>query len=294
MTGGGTLLNKPPIRPATASAYRRMLHLRRRAISSLKDAQRGATSAFATHVYDARGLVTSSTDANGNEARFAYDATTGFLAARTIAFGTPQAAIWNFTRSELGWLLSETNPLTHRTTTDYNVNGQPIRVTDPIRTLTKEYNANGSVTAESDAENAFTRYTYNDVEERTQKTDRAGSVWVFGYSPFGELTSTTAPEVLSDGVLRGEIVRRTYDLAGRLVKETDPVGDFSSYEYDTNGNQTAMVDKPGRRWEKAYDSLNRVISERDPEGAPRSAASRRWSRRTATSLPTSMTVAGDC
>lgn len=117
---GATLLNKPlkDTRAATAEAsagwenryeYDSAGNLRFHRDGPVGGANFGT---LAEHAYDARGLVISSKDANGNEARFAYDPTTGFLSSRTTAFGTAQAATWNITvRTELGWPITETNPL---------------------------------------------------------------------------------------------------------------------------------------------------------------------------------------
>jgi RHS repeat-associated protein len=235
---------------------------------------------LAEHRYGARGLVESSFDANGNETRFAYDLVTGFLTSRTIAFGTPQAATWTFTHTELGWPKTETNPLSEPTTLDYNVNGQVIATTDAIsRTFTKAFDGNGNLVAESDGKGVNTTYVYNQADERTEKYERTlspgatGFRWQFTYNPFGELESTITPTAVSDGSNQTLTSTRIYDLNGRVVEDRDPTYSAGTptlhriaYEYDANGNQTAMIDKVGKRWEKTFDALNRVIAERDPEG----------------------------
>ena len=230
---------------------------------------------LATYVYDSRGLVTSSKDANGNETRFTYDTTTGFPLTRTVAYGTPQAGTWTQTRSEMGWVLTDITPLSETTRQSYNVNGQVVQTIDALsRTFTKVYDANGNLTSETDGKSAVTSYTYNNADEKIQKTDRALGVWDFTYTPFGEPATTTGPAALSDGTSQRDTLSKIYDLNGRLVREIDPYGSLASqpdgtyvaYEYDANGNQTAIVDKLSRRLEKTYDALNRVIAIKDPEG----------------------------
>lgn len=221
---------------------------------------------LAEHTYDSRGLVISSKDANRNETRFGYDAN-GFLNSRTIAHGSPQAATWNFVRSELGWPLQEVNPLAQPTQIAYNLYGQVVRTEDAIgRIFTKTYDANGNVTEESDGNTLLTNYQYNNADERIKVTDRLNNVWDYAFNAFGELTTTTSPSVFSDGVTQRDTLTNAYDANGRLVKITDPYNDFVSFEYDANGNQTATIDKLGKRWEKDYDALDRVVAERDPDG----------------------------
>jgi RHS repeat-associated protein len=269
----GTLLNKPlkEVRPATTEAsagwqnrfeYDSAGNLRFHRDGPVGGADFGT---LAEYNYDARGLAISSKDANGNETRFTYDSTTGFLTSRTIAFGTPQAATWNITaQTELGWVLTENNPLTEATSYGYNVNGQLVSKTDPLRTFTKSYDANGNLTAESDGKGVNTNYSHDDADQRISRTDRSINTWNYSYTPFGEIETTTTPAAISDGTSQRLTLTRSYDNNGRLTKETDPYGKFVSYEYDENGNQTAAVDKVQHRWEKSYDPLNRITSERDP------------------------------
>ena len=220
---------------------------------------------LARHEYDARGLVTSIKDGNGHETTFTYYGN-GFLATKTTATGTDKAGTWIYTRSELGWLLFEKNPDGYTATSGYNVNGQIVRLTDPIRTFTKNYDADGNLLSESDGNGKLTTYGYDDADQQVSRTDRNGQTWDFGYSSFGELTSTTAPAAVSDGTSQRDTVTRTFDNGGRLVRETDPYRDFVSYEYDENDNCTATIDKLSKRWTRTYDALNRTVAERDPEG----------------------------
>lgn len=218
-----------------------------------------------THAYDAKGLVTSSTDAKGTTT-FGYNAA-GFLLSRTVASGTAKASTTTLVPSELGWIMSETNALSQTTTYLRNVNGQPVRITDPLaRQFTKAYDANGNLTSETDGKGVATTYTYNDADQLLTRTDRGGNTWTFAYNVWGELSSTTTPAALADGVSQQMATARNYDSAGRLTSEEDAYGRDTVFEYDANGNQTAVIDKQSRRWEKTYDLLNRPITSKDPLG----------------------------
>ena len=277
---GGVPLNKPTkeTRPITAEApagweNRYTYDGAGNLLTHIDGRPNETFGTLATHTYNARGLVSSSKDARNNETTFGYDPVTGFLTSRTIAFGTPQTATWNFTYTELGWPKTETNPLNHTTTLGYNVNGQVVSTTDAIsRIFTKAYDSNGNLVVESDGKGVNTTYGYTGADERNQKIDRVGKVWGFTYNNFGELETTTAPPAVSDGSNQSLVSTRIYDLNGRVIEERDPfypttpAGHVVRYEYDANGNPTATVDKTNKRWEKTYDALNRVIAERDPEG----------------------------
>lgn len=273
-----TVLNKPTkdIRPATAEApngwENRYEYDGAGNLLFHRDAPVGGAvfGTLASHVYGLHGLVTSSKDANGNDTRFAYDPVTGFLTSRTIAFGTPQAATWNITRTELGWPVTDTNPLNETTTLAYNVNGQVVSTTDAIaRVFKRSYDANGNLTTESDGKGVLTQYGYDDANQKINRTDRLNNIWTFTYTPFREPETSTSPAAISDGTSQQDTFTRTYDKNGRAIKETDTYGKFVSYEYDANGNQTAIINKIGQRSKKSYDVLNRVITESDPLGNTR-------------------------
>ncbi|MBL9146095.1 MAG: hypothetical protein JNM99_20605 [Verrucomicrobiaceae bacterium] len=228
--------------------------------------QSDALGTMVTHVYDAKGLVTSSRDGNNNDTRFTYNSS-GFLTARTIAFGTPKASTATVVPSELGWVMSETNALNQTVTYLRNINGQAVRTTDPLgRQFSATFDANGNLTSESDAKGSTTSYTYDDADQRTAMTDRVGSTWNYTYTYWGEPETVQTPAAMSDGTTQRETTTKSYDQIGRLITETDVYGGNARFEYDANGNVTASVDKAGQRWTRTYDVLNRPITSTDPLG----------------------------
>lgn len=223
---------------------------------------------LAAHAYDTRGLVVSSTDANGVVTHFSYD-TEGFPASRSSAWGLPEQATWTITsRSELGWPLAESNPLGEPVSRSYNVMGQVVSLTDAIgRTFTKSYDAAGNLKSESDGKGVLTLYQYNGSGQLAEKTDRGGNVWHFEYNSFGEPSVTIAPLAPSDAAPHANRTTRSYDKNGRLTTETDPYEVISAtFEYDSRGHVVAVIDKAGKRLERSYDALGRLVAERDPEG----------------------------
>jgi len=49
-----------------------------------------------------------------------------------------------------------------------------------------------------------------------------------------------------------------YDLAGRLITETGPLGNFKSYAYDPAGNRISRTDEDNMTVQYVYDNLNRL------------------------------------
>jgi RHS repeat-associated protein len=58
----------------------------------------------------------------------------------------------------------------------------------------------------------------------------------------------------------------TYDLAGRPIAVTDPLGNTTRYAYDVLGNTTVITDANGHAVTIAYDALNRPIELRNALG----------------------------
>jgi RHS repeat-associated protein len=64
----------------------------------------------------------------------------------------------------------------------------------------------------------------------------------------------------------GNVTRYTYDAAGRLTGETDPLGFTTIYTYNQVGNLVARRDKDGTVTTFAYDGENRLTGETDALG----------------------------
>ena len=57
-----------------------------------------------------------------------------------------------------------------------------------------------------------------------------------------------------------------YDLLGRIIAITDPMGAATAYNYDANGNLLSVTDALGNVTAYEYDALNRVTAEIAPNG----------------------------
>jgi RHS repeat-associated protein len=191
----------------------------------------------------------------------------------------------------------------------YDANSRIVRVVDPLlRAIDYEYDALGRQTAEREplggvainqydlhgnlrrrdvvdrfvdpdtalpAQRALSwAYEYDTLDRRTAEVDGLGNITRFGYDSLGNHTSRIDP--------LGNRVLKSFDLHGRKIVETFEHTDsgigggarlpaaVSRYEYDDNGNLTAISDALGRRSRHTYDSLGRRRATIYPDGS-------RWS-----------------
>ncbi|RBP38484.1 YD repeat-containing protein, partial [Roseimicrobium gellanilyticum] len=128
------------------------------------------------------------------------------------------------------------------TTTEYDVMGRAIKVTDPLGHVTETgYDRLGRATGVKrpavDVHGLGTLATYS----RT-KYDAGGNV----------LETIDA---------RGRSVFNVYDPLGRMTRTTDPLGYQTNFKYDKGGNRTEVKDANNRLTQFVYDAQNRVLSE---------------------------------
>ena len=125
----------------------------------------------------------------------------------------------------------------------------------------------------ADGPDRITRKTY-DSEDRVLKIQRAyGTGLQQDYATY-TYTADGLQETMTDA--RGYTARMAYDGHRRqnywyMPKEDTPGQhdpfDFEKYEYDLNGNRTALYKRDGSKIEFVYDNLNRVIQKIVPTRA---------------------------
>jgi len=86
--------------------------------------------------------------------------------------------------------------------------------------------------------------------------------------PDGNAVTITRPSA-SQMLVTGASGRAlTYMLSGGLVRSvTDPVGDTTTFQYDSEGNLTKVTDPLGRSTSYTYDSAHHLLTRKDPRGA---------------------------
>jgi RHS repeat-associated protein len=109
------------------------------------------------------------------------------------------------------------------------------------------YDENGNVTKTTFADGTFVTATYDDLGRKTSDTNQLGLTRSFAYVAQGRLTSVTLPDL--DGNPATTNDRATYQ-----------------YGYDTQGNQTLLVDPLGRETRWTFDDQGRELTRTLPLG----------------------------
>ena len=122
----------------------------------------------------------------------------------------------------------------------------------------KTFDANGKLTAETDADGNTTSLAYTSGRLSTI-TDAAGRAFSLGYDTNGRVTSIGIPLSRSLGF--------GYDANGNLTSFTDPTGAVTHYGYGSEHMLTSVTDASGRVTNVVWSSLRRIKSVTDPAGA---------------------------
>ncbi|WP_307831555.1 LamG-like jellyroll fold domain-containing protein [Nucisporomicrobium flavum] len=121
---------------------------------------------------------------------------------------------------------------------------------DPTRTTTYTFTAGNQLESVTDPLNRRTSYGYDGFGRNTSRTAADGTVYRYGYSPVGDLETTTlvgwtgdpaAPTAPTDLVLES----RAYDPAGRLASATDAMGRTARYTYFDDDRLQSVTDAAG-------------------------------------------------
>jgi RHS repeat-associated protein len=235
--------------------------------------------------YDAYGDRTTEIDPLGETRTLAYDED-----SRLVAMVSPRGN------------LEGAEPAEYETTIERDVQGRPLKVSDPLGHATEySYDGNGNLASQTDAKGHTTKYTYNGDDEQTKVEKPNGTTLETGYDGAGFITSQTNGNGKTTTYVRNvlgqpvEVIdplgRKTleeFDAAGNLVALIDPAERTTSYtydaadrltgvgyseeatpsatfEYDANGNLTAMSDGSGES-SFAYDQLGRLTRSEDGHG----------------------------
>lgn len=204
----------------------------------------------------------------------------------------------------VGLLKSSTDQRSKTTGFDYDSAGNLSKITSPLGLkTTMGYDSSGRLTSRRDprgnvpvpASGYLTEWTYDDVDHVATSTDARGNVTSFDYYDNELLWKTTVTD-------RGSTARVTtleYDADNRLWKTTDPrsgvetrlywedgllksvetgAGRETSYEYDTAGQLSELVEPNGNAlgatasdytWTYGYDDAGNRTTESHPDGGER-------------------------
>ncbi|MEO8615913.1 MAG: RHS repeat-associated core domain-containing protein, partial [Luteolibacter sp.] len=232
---------------------------------------------LATYTYDTRGLAKTAKDgnyslSNPSISSTEYDLVTGYRISST----DPYLKTTTYQTTELGWVKSATNSIGETSTSEFDINGRVIRSTNAAgHTVSNVIDAIGRQRFVTDAKVQTSESQYDNSNLRTWTKDRAGQIATVQFNNRSLPYRANSPNVpisqpTGAPVQQSLTTLRSYDNAGRPLRETDPAGDYIEHTYDANGNETITRDKLGRLYRKQYDALNRMAVEVDPLGNTRS------------------------
>ena len=225
-----------------------------------------------SYEYTADGLLLKSTDPNGNERMFEYTdgtepATGGgtvpaFLKKREYDPANPEYEMLSEYDS-LGRLTSTTDPLDRETTYEFDDLHRLVRMVTPDDTETVNTYTGSNLTEVKIGNYTegyrITRYEYDglnraNVVKRVKWVDAEGN-------HVSAAEGTEEEEVQTESM---------FDSEGRLIVETNALGQMTTHVYDTNGWRTKKIvpyivgQDSETSW--TYDNAGRVVTMTDPIG----------------------------
>ena len=111
------------------------------------------------------------------------------------------------------------------------------------------------------------QYEYDGRGNKTKKTDALGNVTTYTHDSQSNVLTETMTLTTSEEV-RTLVTTKTYDSNGNETSVLDAEGNLTRFEYDANGNQTAIIDSLGRRLVNSYDDKNRLTETILPDDTP--------------------------
>ena len=227
-----------------------------------------------TNIYDeGRSAVINQRDALGDETRYIYD-----VADRTTTIIDAEGNTSTHVFDERLRLIEATDARGFSSTRTYDERGNLTSVTDKNGNVTTyTYDDRGNVLSKTEPLGRVTTATYDADNNPLTKTDARGHSAVFEYDPAnGNLLSSYAcgAVAIPDCTTDPDVLRTSYvydPTTGQLLTVTEAAGHPSlerttTYQYDVDGNNVAVIDALGHLSTYAYDGVGRKMSENHPLG----------------------------
>jgi RHS repeat-associated protein len=220
----------------------------------------GRTLAF---TYGPDGLVSEVTDPVGRTTTYAYDANDDLTSVTDVGLG-----VTTYAYNSAHQLTSVTDPLGSATTDQYDSAGQVTSQTGPMgRTTTWSYalGADGSGTVAITGPMGYVTQEQLADGEPTSVTDAYGTPYA-ATTTYGYFPGTDGTKSVTDA--DGKTTAYTYDANGNLISETDPLGNISTWAYNSlnevTSSQTPLQAAAGVKTAYAYDADGNLLSVSTP------------------------------
>ncbi|MBK9715620.1 MAG: hypothetical protein IPO81_30720 [Kouleothrix sp.] len=241
--------------------------------------------------YDASGNRTSSTDAQGLQTTYEYDAQNRLVAATLDPGGRAVRTAYQYDAADnllariddagAGRLnattrysytpatgsqyavASVTDPLGQQTSMTYTLGGALHSATDPLgHTTVMTYTAQGWLTEVRTPGGRITRTSYDGEGRPVAVSDPRGVTTTSSYDAAGRLRQVVAgATAVGEQPALNQSTTYDYDQNSRIVRVTDALGSSGSFSYDGFGRTVAGSDPLGNTTTFAYDALDRLTLE---------------------------------
>jgi YD repeat-containing protein len=234
-------------------------------------------------IFNSNGMLTSTTDAKGNQTSYSYDSTGLFLnkIQRPTTNGVAHIAYYSYD-STTGLLLyhtdengSSANDSAHTTTYYYDLMGRPTAIAFPdggSQTLSYNDSTPPSVIytiTTGETAGSISKKVLYDGSGRLQQTqlesDPTGADYADTiYDGMGRVESQSNPyRTKSDPTY--SLTTTSYDVLNRVLN-TSHSTDGSEQSLTYSGNVTTITDETGRIWKQTHDALGRITQVLEPDG----------------------------
>ncbi|MER5179468.1 DNRLRE domain-containing protein [Streptomyces sp. NPDC002896] len=202
--------------------------------------------------YDAYGLVSKETDANGHSTQYSGYDPVGFPATITDALQNPS----NFVYDARGNVTKVTNTKGAEVTQTYDVFGRPLEKKEPVKQAENDfivtpapvYDANDNITKVTAPNGAVATSVYDKVDQVVESVDPGdeatdpGRKTTTTYDKVGNVLTVTGPQGNLTPEAGDYTATTRYDAVNQPIEMVDAEGHKATVEYDSVGNVTKVVD----------------------------------------------------
>ena len=228
------------------------------------------------YTYNADGDIETETNGESHTTKYTYNAED-----EPTKVEAPNKAVTETAYNKDGEVISRTDGDKHTTKYERNILGEVTEEVNPLsKKTTKEYDAAESLVSVKDPAGRTTTYKYDPANRLTEVSYSSGSPSVikYEYNEDGDRTKMT------DGT--GETTD-TFDQLDRLTESKDGHGDTVKYEYNLANEPLKITYPNGKAITRTYDNDARLKSVEDWLEHTTSFAYNQDSELTKTTFPTS-------
>ena len=249
--------------------------------------RRGNTT---TYTYNTAGDVTEKIDALGNKTVYAYDAL-GNETSTKDALGNvitrsfdPRSSkqltevdqlnnsvSWTYDHGTATQVQSSTDARGNVTNYSFGdaISNQSLRIDQPLgRSSFIGFDGSGNLN-QFQVAGQLTRFGYDARGNKTSQTDASGNVTTYTYDDDNrEISRSWMRTFMVNGapVQKTLTIKRTLDADGRVIEESDVLGNVTRMQYNAGGQLIARTDAQGRQTTFEYNSRGKLEKTTYPDG----------------------------